>query len=284
MPPLIAGGNRDRDPDHISSIVEGARALLGDCWDDDVAAAVAARPAAADALVRLLTAAPATIEAGLVAESVAYAELQAGPEFAAWLDERGPAPPAPSPDPVVLERTGDHLVITLHRPEVHNAVDVALRDALVEALDLVAADPALTAELRGAGPSFCSGGDLREFGTFPDPATAHAVRLERLPARSLAAVADRVTAHVHGHCVGAGVELAAFCHRVVAHPAAVFRLPEVAMGLVPGQGGTVSLPRRIGPARTAWLALTGHPIGAPTALTWGLVDTLDPATHPRSGS
>ena len=173
-----------------------------------------------------------------------------------------------------LERDGDHLTITLNRPETHNAVDVALRDALVEALELVDADPALTATLRGAGPSFCSGGDLREFGTFPDPGTAHAIRLERLPARALAAVADRVTARVHGYCVGAGAELAAFCHRVVADPGTTFRLPEVSMGLVPGQGGTVSIPRRIGAQRSAWLALTGRPIDASTALEWGLVDLL----------
>ena len=147
-------------------------------------------------------------------------------------------------------------------------------DALVEAFALVAADSTLTVTLRGDGPSFCSGGDLREFGTFPDPVTAHAVRLERLPARALALVADRVTARVHGHCVGAGVELAAFCHRVVAAPDTTFRLPEVAMGLVPGQGGTVSLPSRIGARRAAWLALSGRPIDAPTALAWGLVDEV----------
>lgn len=253
---------------------DSARALIGDLWDDDVAAAVERNPQASAACVRLLKDPPASIEDGLVGESLAYAELQAGPEFARWLDERGPATPAPSPEPVLVERDGDHLTITLNRPETHNAVDVALRDALVEALGLVDADPALTATLRGAGPSFCSGGDLREFGTFPDPGTAHAIRLERLPARALAAVADRVTARVHGYCVGAGAELAAFCHRVVADPGTTFRLPEVSMGLVPGQGGTVSIPRRIGAQRSAWLALTGRPIDASTALEWGLVDQL----------
>jgi enoyl-CoA hydratase/carnithine racemase len=251
-----------------------AEELLGDLWDDEVAAAIDRNPAAASACVRLLSATPASTEEGLVAESLAYAELQGGPEFASWLADRGDAAPAPDPEPVRLERDGDHLTITLHRPAVHNAVDVAVRDALVEAFALVAADPALTATLQGDGPSFSSGGDLREFGTFPDPGAAHALRRERLPARELARVADRVEACVHGTCVGAGVELAAFCHRVVAHPATTFRLPEVAMGLVPGQGGTVSLPRRIGAARTAWLALTGQPIDAATALAWGLVDEL----------
>jgi enoyl-CoA hydratase/carnithine racemase len=251
-----------------------AEVLLGPLWDDAVAAAVERNPEAAAACVRLLRDAPASIEDGLVAESLAYSALQAGPEFDAWLHDRRPAPSRPTADAVLLDRAGDHLTITLHRPEVHNALDVAMRDALCEAFALVAADPALTVTLRGDGPSFSSGGDLREFGTFPDPETAHLIRLERLPARGLAAVADRVTAEVHGSCVGAGVELAAFCHHVVADPATTFRLPEVAMGLVPGQGGTVSLPRRIGPQRTAWLALTGKAIDAETALDWGLVDEL----------
>jgi enoyl-CoA hydratase/carnithine racemase len=251
-----------------------AAELVGSLWDDDVAANVDRHPAAAAACARLLADPPASIEDGLVAESLAYAELQGGADFVAWLADRGPVEPVPTPDPVRLDRAGDHLTITLHRPAWHNALDVAMRDALCEAFALVAADPSLTATLRGAGPSFCSGGDLREFGTFPDPETAHAIRLERLPARGLAAVRHRVTAEVHGHCVGAGAELAAFCHRVVAHPGTTFRLPEVAMGLVPGQGGTVSLPRRIGPHRTAWLALSGQALDAPTALEWGLVDEL----------
>jgi enoyl-CoA hydratase/carnithine racemase len=249
-------------------------AFLGPLWDDDVAAAAERNPAAAAACVRLLAELPESTEDGLVAESLAYAELQAGREFTAWLGERGPTEPEPSPDPVLLHRDGDHLTITLHRPAWHNALDVAMRDALCEAFALVAADPSLTVTLRGAGPSFCSGGDLREFGTFPDPVSAHAIRLERLPARGLAAVGQRVRAQVHGSCVGAGIELAAFCHHVVADPATTFRLPEVSMGLVPGQGGTVSLPRRIGPQRTAWLALSGRSIDAPTALDWGLVDEV----------
>ena len=258
----------------LPQVGPGPADLVGSLWDDDVATNVDRHPAAAAACTRLLADAPASIEDGLVAESLAYAELQGGPEFVTWLAARGDVEPVPTPDPVRLERVGDHLTITLHRPAWHNALDVAMRDALCEAFALVAADPSLTATLRGAGPSFCSGGDLREFGTFPDPETAHAIRLERLPARGLAAVRHRVTAEVHGVCVGAGAELAAFCHRVVAHPGTTFRLPEVAMGLVPGQGGTVSLPRRIGAPRAAWLALSGQALDAPTALEWGLVDEL----------
>ena len=85
-----------------------------------------------------------------------------------------------------------------------------------------------------------------------------------------------MTARVHDPSVGSGVELAAFAGRVVAAPDATFALPEVAMGLVPGAGGTVSIPARIGRHRTAWLALTGEALDAATALRWGLVDEIVP--------
>ena len=92
----------------------------------------------------------------------------------------------------------------------------------------------------------------------------------------LARIARRVRAELHGACVGAGIELPAFASRVVAREDAFFQLPELSMGLIPGAGGTVSLPRRIGRQRTAWLALTGARLEAATALDWGLVDELAP--------
>jgi enoyl-CoA hydratase/carnithine racemase len=82
---------------------------------------------------------------------------------------------------------------------------------------------------------------------------------------------------VHGACVGAGTELPAFVAQVVARPDATFQLPEVPMGLIPGAGGTVSLPRRIGRQRTAYMAITGSTIDAATALAWHLVDRIEAA-------
>ena len=170
--------------------------------------------------------------------------------------------------------TAPTLHVTLNRPHRHNAYSVTMRDGLVDALRLAAADPDLHVLLDGAGPSFSSGGDLGEFGEFGDPATAHAVRLTRSAARLLIELSARVEVHVHGACIGAGVELPAFAARVVAHPDTTFTLPELAFGLVPGAGGTASLPPRIGRQRTAQLALTAEPIDATTALAWGLVDRL----------
>jgi enoyl-CoA hydratase/carnithine racemase len=163
-------------------------------------------------------------------------------------------------------------VITLNRPARHNAYAAAVRDALVDALEVGVLDPSLRVRLRGAGKSFCSGGDLAEFGTTPDVATAHVIRTTRSAGRLLAALGQRLTIEVHGACIGAGTELSAFGHRVIAHRDSFFQLPEVAMGLVPGAGGTVSVTKRIGRHRTAWLALTGERIDVDAALAWGLVD------------
>jgi enoyl-CoA hydratase/carnithine racemase len=163
----------------------------------------------------------------------------------------------------------------LDRPDVRNAYNAATRDALLDALSIASADPGVTGiVLDGAGPAFCSGGDLDEFGTLTDPATAHVLRVARSVAHAVHEQRDRTTVHVHGACIGAGVEVPAFAGRVVARGDATFRLPEVSMGLVPGAGGTVSLPRRIGRHRTAWMAVTGAVVDAPTALEWGLVDEL----------
>jgi hypothetical protein len=245
----------------------------------DIEATVAGHPVAATALALLLRGQErGRTGDGLVAESAVYSTLQAGPEFAAW---RAGRPVRVRDDAgerrVDLERHGDRLVITLARPAVHNALDARMRDELVDALAVALADDGIaTVELRGRGPSFCAGGDLDEFGRRADPATAHLLRLHRSPARMLARLRARAVAHVHGACMGSGIELAAFAATVVAAPDTRIALPEVGLGLVPGAGGTVSLPARIGRHRTAWLALSRRPIDAPTAARWGLVDRVSP--------
>jgi enoyl-CoA hydratase/carnithine racemase len=81
---------------------------------------------------------------------------------------------------------------------------------------------------------------------------------------------------VHGACVGAGIEVPAAAGWVVAAPGAYFRLPEVSMGLIPGAGGTASIPRRIGRQRACYMAISGADIDLATALDWGLVDAQEP--------
>ena len=217
--------------------------------------------------------------AGVVTESLAYSALQAGPEFARWLTERGPARMPEIPDPVLAERDGNTLRIRFNRPQRHNAFSTDARAALLEALTVAQLDPSVgEVVLSGNGPSFCSGGDRAEFGTFADPVSAHLARTRHSPALVLDALTARLgaacRAEVHGQVLGSGLEMAAFCGRVVARPGAVFGLPELALGLIPGAGGTVSVTRRIGRWRTAYLVLSGRAIDAATALAWGLVDEI----------
>ncbi len=238
---------------------------------DELAEAVRRQPLAALALVVLLRSTERIDTWSAVAmESATYTMLLGSDPFAEWLAHRGPARPKPAERPVVqVERRADVLAVTLDRADARNAFDSAMRDGLVDALALAAADSRLTVEIRGNGPCFSAGGDLEEFGTVGDPATAHAVRLTRHPGLALAAVAARSTCFVHGPCVGAGVEFPAFAGSFVAGPDAEFRLPEVSMGLVPGAGGTVSIPRRIGRHRAGWLSLTGATLDSKTALGLG---------------
>ena len=258
-----------------------------------LATAVSDHPVASLVLVQLLRVAPALdVAGGLTAESLAYATLQAGADHQRWLagqaDRRDGQARSGSDgtrqdeaDPVAASRRAGSLRIILNRPQVRNAYNAAMRDGLIEVLRVAAADPDVTeVVIEGAGPDFCSGGDLDEFGTSHDPSVAHAVRSTRHAGAALAAVADRCSVRVHGACVGAGTELAAFADRVVAAPNTVFRLPELSMGLVPGAGGTVSVPRRIGSPRTAWLALSGESLSADTALGWGLVDDIESIPTP----
>ncbi len=234
-----------------------------------------ANPIAATALAVLLRAGARSLGDGLAAESAVYSALQAGPEFARW---RRANPPRTRPEPdgptVLTSRDGDRLRLTLNRPHVRNGFDRRMREDLLAALAVARADPALAVEITGAGPAFCAGGDLDEFGTRADPASAHLLRLDRSVGRVIDGLRERVTVRLHGACYGSGIELPGFAGRVVAAPDTRIALPEVALGLVPGAGGTVSLVRRAGRHRVAWLALLGRPVDARTALAWGLVDEL----------
>ncbi|OBG87108.1 enoyl-CoA hydratase [Mycobacterium sp. NS-7484] len=219
---------------------------------------------------------------GLITESLAYSTLQSGPEFARWLAERGPASAPQLPDPVLAHRDGNTLYVRFNRPQRHNAFSTDARAALLEALEVARLDDSVDeVVLGGTGRSFCSGGDLAEFGSFDDPASAHLARTRYSPALVLdeltARLGRRCRAEVHGQVLGSGLEMACYCGWVSCHPDAVIGLPELALGLIPGAGGTVSITRRIGRWRTAYLVLSGRTIDAATALAWGLVDEIGPA-------
>ncbi|MQY17068.1 enoyl-CoA hydratase/isomerase family protein [Nocardia macrotermitis] len=239
-----------------------------------IADTVTAAPRAALTLAGLLeVTSRANVADGLVAESLAYSMLLAGPEFAAWRAGRARRDIPETVDPVLLDRAGDVLTVTLNRPDRHNAFGRAVRDGVLAGLAVAEYDDSIREiVLRGNGRSFCSGGDLDEFGTATDVSAAHLVRIQQSAALAVHRLAPRTRAILHGACIGAGIEVPSFAGRVQAADDTRIRLPELAMGLVPGAGGTVGITRRIGRWRTAFLALTGQDIDVDTALAWGLVD------------
>jgi len=242
---------------------------------------IARQPTAAAAAAQVLRATlKLSFDEALTLESLAYSMLLASDGFRAW---RAATPPRDRPDDgaprVRIEEQGGALVIRLTRPERRNAFDARMRDELTEALAFAAGHPdAPPVVLRGAGPAFSAGGDLDEFGRADDVGLAHLIRTLRSPAGLVHGLGDRIAARLHGACVGAGIEVPAAAARITAAPGAVFRLPEVSMGLIPGAGGTASIPRRIGRHRAAYMAISGAEIDLPTALAWGLVDAEAPAS------
>ncbi|MBW8813120.1 MAG: enoyl-CoA hydratase/isomerase family protein [Caulobacterales bacterium] len=244
-----------------------------------LAAAVDAQPAAAAVAAQVLRMSlTLPFDQALVLESLAYSMLLASEGFAGWRAANPARLRADDGRPrVQVAETESRLVIRLDRAEARNAFDARMRDALVEAFEFALAHPdAPPVELSGLGPVFSAGGDLDEFGRADDAGLAHLIRTLRAPARLARALGPRLAVRVHGAGIGAGIEVPAAAARVTLAPGTVLRLPEVAMGLIPGAGGTATIPRRIGRRRAAWMAISGAEVDAATAVSWGLADALGP--------
>ena len=169
--------------------------------------------------------------------------------------------------------------ITLDRPDALNALTVPLKHELLAALDQVAGDRAIRAiVLTGAGRAFCAGQDLRER-LEPDAAPlAEEIRLRYNPLiRAMLGLDKPIVGAINGIAAGAGASLAFACDVRIAAEGASFLLAFGRVGLVPDSGATWLLPRLIGGAKAAELALTGEPLTAPDAERLGLVARVVPA-------
>ena len=185
---------------------------------------------------------------------------------------------------VRFETDGAVAIVTIDRPEVHNALDAETSDALVRAWLRLRDDDALrVAIVTGAGErAFCAGADLRGVGDFyRSMSSAQRLRRsEQTPGlggitRNLA-VDKPIVAAVNGYCLAGGLELALACDLRIASENATFGLPEVTRGIMPGAGGTQRLPRLVGPERALDLILTGRRIDAREAERIGLVSRVVP--------
>ena len=188
--------------------------------------------------------------------------------------------------PLQVSRDAGVAVLTLGRPERLNAIGSATVDVLQAALDTIETDASVRAiVVTGAGSHFCAGADLREIQTFEEaPAFRRLIaamaeafsRLERSAVPSVAAV--------EGMALGGGFELALSCDLVVAARSAQFGLPEIALGLVPGAGGTQRLTRRVPLGVAKRLLLTGERLDAARAADLGLVSELAADGHALEGA
>lgn len=160
------------------------------------------------------------------------------------------------------------LEIVVSRPAVHNAINREVSSRLLAALEEGRSNPEVRATiLRGEGPSFSSGQDLREAAS-----TDHIRRLQDI-CRALRNGAPTIAA-VHGHAIGGGAEIAFACDFVVAASGARFRLPEVEIGLAPGGGVSMFLMSAAGPGRAASLLLLGEELTARQAGEAGLLHSV----------
>jgi enoyl-CoA hydratase len=176
---------------------------------------------------------------------------------------------------VIVEQEGAVTTVTIARPERRNAVDPATALALRAAFaDFDADEAAAVAILTGAGGCFCAGWDLRAFaGSEQDYEPEGEGPLG--PTRSLCS--KPVIAAVEGHAVAGGLELALWCDLRVASVTAVFGVFCRRWGVPLVDGGTVRLPRLIGHGRALDMILTGRPVGAAEAFSWGLASRVVPA-------
>ena len=183
---------------------------------------------------------------------------------------------------VFVECDGPVVTVSIDRPERRNAVDPATAQALREAFDAFEADDEQrTAVLTGAGGHFCAGYDLKAFaadGAGYDPAGEGPMGpTRRLPGKP-------VIAAIEGHAVAGGLELALWCDLRVASETAVFGVFCRRWGVPLVDGGTVRLPRIVGQGRALDMILTGRPVGAQEALSFGLANRVVPAGAARAAA
>ena len=177
--------------------------------------------------------------------------------------------------------------VTLDRPDARNALDAALKRELLAAIRAAGRDRAVRGVvLTGAGPAFCAGQDLRESSAPDAPPLSTVLRGTYNPLILAMRDLDKpIVAAVNGVAAGAGMALALACDLRIAADTASFVLAFGRVGLVPDSGTTWFLPRLVGPARAAELALIGDPLPAVDAERWGLVTGASRPTRspPRHG-
>ncbi|MDS1137736.1 enoyl-CoA hydratase-related protein [Nitratireductor indicus] len=179
---------------------------------------------------------------------------------------------------ILVENPEQHVVlVTLNRPEARNAFNTRMAEELVALFEGFRLDPVepRCIVLTGAGDrAFCAGGDLKERrGMSDDQWRRQHLVFERM-ARAVIFCPVPVIAAVNGAAFGGGCELAGACDFIYASQTARFALTEVTLGIIPGAGGTQTLPRAVGTRRAKEIIFTGEPFDAQAALEWGFANRV----------
>ena len=177
---------------------------------------------------------------------------------------------------IIYEKDDGVAYVTLNRPKAMNAYNIQMRDDLYQIVHAIKNDDeVLVAIFRGSGEkAFCAGADLSEFLTAPPPIAARQVRWRRDIWGLLLSVPQPLIAALNGYVIGSGIEIALCCDIRIAEENVSFRLPEVALGIIPAAGGTQTLPRTVGRAKTLEMVLTDCWIDGKEALRIGLVNRI----------
>ena len=178
--------------------------------------------------------------------------------------------------PVTVERRGDVCVLMLRRPDKLNALSYAVEEALVAALASEAVRASRAIVIAGEGRAFSAGADVSEFREATAESILSYYRATGAVFEQFAALPQPTIAAIHGWCVGGGLELALAADFRVADESARFKLPEVAIGIIPSSGGTHRLVRLLGVARAKELVLLRERVDAEEAHRLGLVTEVVP--------
>ncbi|HXE27189.1 MAG TPA: enoyl-CoA hydratase-related protein [Stellaceae bacterium] len=179
---------------------------------------------------------------------------------------------------ILTDTPAPHVLrVTLNRPEVANAFNTQMMRDLLALWQELATSDALPRciVLTGAGNrAFCAGADLKERNTLSEAQwmAQHVIIEEQF--KALIECPVPVIAAANGHAFAGGLEMLLACDFAYAVKAARFALTEVTLGLMPGAGGTQTLPRAVGERRAKEIILTGRPFEAAQALEWGVVNAL----------
>jgi enoyl-CoA hydratase len=176
---------------------------------------------------------------------------------------------------LLVRREGRVGIAQLHRPKALNALSAAMMIELVSALTAFDGDDSIGAiVITGDEKAFAAGADIKEMvGASPIDMLLKGTLTFWDQVRR---VSKPIIAAVSGFCLGGGCELAMLCDMIIASESAKFGQPEIAIGVIPGAGGTQRLARAVGKARAMEMVLTGEPINALEALRFGLVNRVVP--------